>query len=152
MTKEDWLRRYGWCEILENTPVTRAFLASSGLADRLDQTYIWSEFERACEDPEEYFTGTRWREIIRGVYPDAARFYWRERISDGYWTVISGDLSGARARNFYLCEACGHEWTDEHPGSPADDCERCGERHLEPWRTEVLDAQGNVVSGQCGEQ
>jgi hypothetical protein len=41
-------------------------------------------------------------------------------------------------------ELCGYDWVDECPPSPDDDCGSCG-RHCSPWRTEKLDADGNVV-------
>ena len=32
-------------------------------------------------------------------------------------------------RNYYRCERCGHEWTDEWSATCDDDCPECGARH-----------------------
>jgi hypothetical protein len=143
LSKEEWLESYGWCETLQNTAAVLAKLEQCIEGDLGQQFRVWSECERNCEDGD-YFAGTRWSEIMPGVYRNAVRFYLREKPAQS-WILVSGGIDGRRNRNSYSCEKCGHEWTDEYPGSPDDDCDRCGSRHYQPWRTEELDAHGKVV-------
>ena len=35
-------------------------------------------------------------------------------------------------KNYYQCDRCSHEWSDEWPAMCDDDCPSCGKRHLEP--------------------
>ena len=60
--------------------------------------------------------------------------------------LVPGEINGARNRNFYRCDTCGHRWVDEYPGIPDDDCNVCGDRHYQPWLTEELDGEGNLVA------
>jgi hypothetical protein len=143
--KEAWLERFGGCETLENTPAVIAELEKRALDGVPIGPHVWSEFEKQCEQ-DEYFAGTRWTEIISGVHRDAARFYFREKPFEGFWMLVPGEIHGARNRNFYRCDDCGHRWVDEYPGIPDDDCNVCGNRHYQPWLTEELDADGNLVA------
>ena len=60
--------------------------------------------------------------------------------------LVPGEIYGARNRNFYRCDDCGHRWVDEYPGIPDDDCNVCGNRHLQAWLTEELDGEGNLLA------
>ena len=42
-------------------------------------------------------------------------------------------------RNFYRCDRCGHEWTDEWSAMCDDDCPECGARHMSPFKSEDMD-------------
>ena len=145
MMKEAWLESFGGCETLENTPATIAELEKRALAGLPTESHVWSELEKQCEQ-DEYFAGTRWTEIISGVRRDAARFYLREKPFEGFWMLVPGEIYGACNRNFYRCDECGHRWVDEYPGIPDDDCNVCGSRHWQPWLTEELDGEGNLVA------
>ena len=145
MMKQEWLERFGGCETLENTPVVIAELEKSALDGMPSGSHVWSEFEKQCEQ-DEYFAGTRWTEIISGVRRDAARFYLREKPFEGFWMLVPGEIYGARNRNFYRCDDCGHQWVDEYPGIPDDDCNVCLNRHCQAWLTEELDGEGNLVA------
>lgn len=39
-------------------------------------------------------------------------------------------------RNFYRCPYCGTEWEDVWDSTCDDDCPACGERHIEPYKSE----------------
>jgi len=39
-------------------------------------------------------------------------------------------------RNFYRCDQCGHEWSDEWSAMCDDDCPQCGARHVSPYKSE----------------
>ena len=145
MMKEAWLERFGGCETLENTPAVIAELEKRALDGVPIGSYVWSELEKQCEQ-DEYFAGTRWTEIVSGIHRDAARFYLREKPFEGFWMLVPGEIYGARNRNFYRCDGCGHRWVDEYPGIPDDDCNVCGDRHYQPWLTEELDGEGNLVA------
>ena len=81
MMKEAWLERFGWCKVRKYTRRNRR--TGKGSLDGMPTgAYVWSEFERQCE-PDSYFTGTRWTDIVSGVRRDAARFYFREKPSKG---------------------------------------------------------------------
>jgi predicted nucleic acid-binding Zn-ribbon protein len=41
-------------------------------------------------------------------------------------------------RNYYRCERCGHEWTDEWSATCDDDCPKCGARHMSPLDSDDL--------------
>ncbi len=41
-------------------------------------------------------------------------------------------------RNYYHCERCGHEWTDEWSATCDDDCPNCGARHMSPYKSDDL--------------
>ena len=41
-------------------------------------------------------------------------------------------------RNYYRCEACGHEWEDEWSCMCDDDCPECGARHMSPFKSDDL--------------
>lgn len=143
MTKEEWLEQFGGCETLENTAALMGELDHSAL----DGSWfcVWSEFERQCER-DEYFAGTRWREIVSGIYPGAARFYRREKPHEGSWMLITAEMHGPHNRNSYRCYECGHEWVDHYPAVPDDDCDECGTRDCQAWLTEEVDGGGNVVA------
>ena len=143
--KQEWLERFGGCDILENTPAVIAELEKGALNGKPTSAYVWSEFDKQCERDED-FPGTRWTEIASGVLRNAARFYFREKPYEGFWMLLSGEIHGAHNRNFYRCDDCGHKWIDEYPGVPDDDCNLCGNRHCHPWRTEELDGEGNLVA------
>jgi hypothetical protein len=144
MKKDEWLQKFGACTAIENTPDTFMNLAKeydlgSGLI------FLWSELANTCGE-EDYFAGTQWTEIVSGVHPHASRHYRREKPYIGFWVLVCGDITGPHNRNFYHCERCGYGWVDEYPGAPDDDCDNCGRRHCSPWRTEELDADGNVIA------
>lgn len=40
--------------------------------------------------------------------------------------------------NYYECSYCGHEWTDEYDSMCDDDCPNCKERHITPFKSEVI--------------
>jgi predicted nucleic acid-binding Zn-ribbon protein len=40
--------------------------------------------------------------------------------------------------NYYQCERCGHEWTDEWSCMCDDDCPHCGARHMTPYDSDDL--------------
>ena len=40
--------------------------------------------------------------------------------------------------NFYDCDRCQGEWTDEWSCTCDDDCPRCGARHMSPTKSEDL--------------
>jgi hypothetical protein len=143
--KRAWLERFGGCETLENTPAVIAELDKRALDGMPIGSYVWSELEKQCEQ-DEHFAGTRWTEIVSGIHRDAARFYLREKPFEGFWMLVPGEINGARNRNFYRCDTCGHRWVDEYPGIPDDDCNVCGDRHYHPWLTEELDREGNLVA------
>src|ERR1700751_4509627 len=42
-------------------------------------------------------------------------------------------------RNFYRCDRCAHEWTDEWSAMCDDDCPHCGARHMSPYKSEDVD-------------
>jgi hypothetical protein len=143
MTRNEWLLRFGECTVLENTPDNLMNLLASH--DRLSLVvFVWSEFDEICPE-EDYYAGTRWKEIVPHAQSDASRFYLREKPFFGVWTLVSGEFVGPRNRNFYRCERCGHEWIDEYPGEVDDECDQCGCGDWSPWRVEDLDAVGNVV-------
>ncbi len=143
--KKEWLERFGGCETLENTPAVVAELENGALNGQPTSAYVWSEFDKQCEQDED-FAGTRWTEIASGVLRNAARFYIREKPFEGFWMLLSGEIYGAHNRNSYRCDNCGNKWIDEYPGIPDDDCNKCGNRHCQAWLTEELDAEGNVVA------
>ena len=143
MKKDEWLREFGGCTTIENTPGTfmnllREYDLMSGLI------FLWSELDYVCTE-EAYFVGTRWTEIVSGVHPHASRYYRREKPYIGFWALVCGGVIGPHNRNFYRCESCDYRWVDEYPGLPDDDCDNCGCRHCPAWRTEELDAEGNVT-------
>ena len=144
MKKNEWLQQFGGCTTLENTPANLVELLTEYYRDPL-VIFLWSEFDRVC-DQDDCFAGTRWTEIMTGVHLNASRFYRREEPYIGIWALVCGDVVGPHCRNFYLCECCGYEWIDDYPGSPDDDCDRCGCRRCPPRRTEELDADGKVVN------
>jgi predicted nucleic acid-binding Zn-ribbon protein len=41
-------------------------------------------------------------------------------------------------RNYYRCERCGHEWTDEW-SAQCDDCPKCGARHMSPYKSDDVE-------------
>ena len=41
-------------------------------------------------------------------------------------------------RNFYRCDRCGHEWTDDWSATCDDDCPACGARHMSPYKSEDI--------------
>ena len=41
-------------------------------------------------------------------------------------------------RNYYVCESCGWEWTDEWSSTSDDDCPDCGARHMSPYESDDL--------------
>jgi DNA-directed RNA polymerase subunit RPC12/RpoP len=45
-------------------------------------------------------------------------------------------------RNYYRCERCGGEWTDEWSAQCDDDCPHCGARHMSPYKSDNIDAGG----------
>jgi hypothetical protein len=48
--------------------------------------------------------------------------------------------------NFYECDRCGHEWTDEWSCMCDDECPECGARHMSPYKgddlTELVEQDG----------
>lgn len=46
--------------------------------------------------------------------------------------------------NYYHCDRCGHEWTDEWSCQCDDDCPECGARHMTPYKSD--DLGGNAAS------
>jgi DNA-directed RNA polymerase subunit RPC12/RpoP len=44
-------------------------------------------------------------------------------------------------RNFYRCDRCGHEWTDDWSATCDDDCPQCGARHMSPFKSEATEAE-----------
>ena len=45
-------------------------------------------------------------------------------------------------RNFYRCDKCGHEWTDTWSATCDDDCPKCGDRHMSPYKSEDEETNG----------
>jgi hypothetical protein len=41
-------------------------------------------------------------------------------------------------RNFYRCDCCGHEWTDDWSATSDDDCPSWGARHMSPYKSEDI--------------
>lgn len=50
--------------------------------------------------------------------------------------------------NYYKCERCGYDWTDEWSCTCDDDCPNCGSRHYSPYQSDDL----THVVEQDGEQ
>jgi DNA-directed RNA polymerase subunit RPC12/RpoP len=40
--------------------------------------------------------------------------------------------------NYYRCDDCGGEWTDEWSCQCDDDCPHCGARHLSPYKSDDI--------------
>jgi predicted nucleic acid-binding Zn-ribbon protein len=40
--------------------------------------------------------------------------------------------------NYYRCDECGHDWTDEWSCMCDDDCPHCGARHWSPYKSDDL--------------
>jgi hypothetical protein len=70
MTRNEWFLRFGGSTILENTPENLAKLLSKDALLSL-VVFVWSEFDRICPE-EDYFAGTRWKEILPRVHLDAS--------------------------------------------------------------------------------
>jgi hypothetical protein len=54
-------------------------------------------------------------------------------------------------RNYYRCEDCEREWSDEWSCTCDDDCPHCGARHMSPYEsddlTEIVEEQdGKLVA------
>jgi predicted nucleic acid-binding Zn-ribbon protein len=49
--------------------------------------------------------------------------------------------------NYYNCDRCGQDWTDEWSCMCDDDCPHCGARHMSPVNSDdltyVIEQQGN---------
>jgi DNA-directed RNA polymerase subunit RPC12/RpoP len=49
--------------------------------------------------------------------------------------------------NYYTCDRCDRDWTDEWSCTCDDDCPHCGFRHMSPTKSEdltyVIERQGN---------
>ncbi len=50
----------------------------------------------------------------------------------------SGDEPERLYRNFYRCDDCGGEWTDEWSAQCDDDCPHCGTRHMSPYKSDDI--------------
>src|SRR5687767_1725978 len=48
--------------------------------------------------------------------------------------------------NYYTCDRCGEDWTDEWSCMCDDDCPRCGARHMTPYESDDL----TCVVEPCG--
>jgi rubrerythrin len=44
-----------------------------------------------------------------------------------------------RFLNYYRCEECSHEWTDEWSCQCDDTCPECGARDMSPYKSEDID-------------
>ena len=44
----------------------------------------------------------------------------------------------AQFLNYYHCNECGHEWTDEWSCMCDDDCPACGAQHWSPYKSDDL--------------
>src|SRR5271163_4900860 len=50
--------------------------------------------------------------------------------------------------NYYRCEECGHEWTDEWSCACGDTCPECGVRDTTPYKSEDLDGPPPSARGE----
>jgi hypothetical protein len=50
-------------------------------------------------------------------------------------------------RNYYECERCSTEWTDEWSCACDDDCPSCGARHISPFESDDLSEISDYVDG-----
>jgi|TARA_A100001015_G_C14791292_1_gene633178 rubrerythrin len=40
--------------------------------------------------------------------------------------------------NLYECPLCNYSWEDEYECAVNDDCPNCGNRHIEPYESEII--------------
>jgi hypothetical protein len=66
MKRDEWLREFGECTTIENTPINLDKLLTECSRPHIVH-FVWSEFDRVCEE-EDCFAGTRWTEIMTGVH------------------------------------------------------------------------------------
>jgi rubrerythrin len=52
--------------------------------------------------------------------------------------AFRGEIKLALFQNFYRCDRCGHEWTDDWSATCDDDCPSCGARHMTPYKSEDI--------------
>ncbi len=57
-------------------------------------------------------------------------------------SAVEGHEPEGWFRNYYRCECCGHEWTDEWSCMCDDDCPECGARHMTPYKSDDLSDEG----------
>lgn len=58
---------------------------------------------------------------------------------------VDTDRKPCRFLNCYECSECGARWTDQWSAQCNDRCPECGIKDIEPYHSDDVDADGNIV-------